>query len=295
MSLNFARIDRVSAQMRRRSPRLFRVYLEVCLAIDVAGEHAGSYTGSTKALARALRLDPAQVRRALKQLVELGMISAPKQGGGHVLPSSPPQRPPQRPPLTPLMSDGSTVFVPDVSPPASPGHVPPSSELRQNDSKRTPPTPPRGESADAAPATPPSQDSRKRSKKKSATKTPPNPQHQGFIEWWSKHYPDMHNEQPYVFQGARDGAAVQHLVASYSIVQLQRAVLAAWRSPDPFHLKQATTITGFRGIAQQILATPEQVRLDEPDHYHRRNGTAPRRESKPERVSSIFNVDDYRD
>jgi len=94
-----------------------------------------------------------------------------------------------------------------------------------------------------------------------------------------------------VFQGGKDGAAVKHLVASYSPTQLQRAALAAWRSNDRFQLKQATTITGLAGIVQQVLATPEQVRLEDRD-YDRNGRFVPpareHRESDPTSISAML-------
>jgi len=99
MGLSFARLDRASASIRHRHPRLFRIYVEICLCIDTAGQHAGAYTGSTKALARALRLDPAQVRRGIKRLDGMGLVSIENAEGGHGPPPSPPPRPPDVSPL----------------------------------------------------------------------------------------------------------------------------------------------------------------------------------------------------
>ena len=303
--VSFFQVDREvrRALFRGRYRVAWDVYETICQEMDTSGPTAGSYTGPIRRLAREAASNPGTVARTIETLVNRRYLrveqpdtaepsSKGTQGNARATPrATPGQRLGQR--LTPLMADGSTVFGSAIATPGQhlgqrQGNT--LEEEEQRRSKRTPPTPPRGESADSATATPPPKKSRSRSGKKNAEKRPPNPEHRAFIEWWCEHYSDFHNEQAYVFQGGKDGSAVKHLVASYSDTQLQRAALAAWRSRDAFQLKQATTISGFAGIVQQVLATPEQVRLPDSEHDRAHQNGRPRehRESQPERLSSMF-------
>lgn len=92
--------------------------------------------------------------------------------------------------------------------------------------------------------------------------------HAEFITFWTAEYPKHHHNEPYAFQGGKDGTAVKALLLSSQkpVPDLMRVAVAAWKHPSGFHCKAAASISGFASRFNDIRAEL---------NVSRGNGTAP--------------------
>lgn len=80
--------------------------------------------------------------------------------------------------------------------------------------------------------------------------------HAEFIRRWSEEFPKHHHGEAYLFQGAKDGAAVSRLLKACGKTpeELERVFVAAWKHSDLFNCKNAASIARFVGSYNEIRA-----------------------------------------
>jgi hypothetical protein len=95
---------------------------------------------------------------------------------------------------------------------------------------------------------------------------------------WCANY-EEHFHRPYVFCGAKDGKAADRLLASgLPLATIIGVAQEAWKHPDDFNCKQASSLARFASCVNDICAAVERIKA----------GVNGRATGKPLRPSQTF-------
>lgn len=99
-----------------------------------------------------------------------------------------------------------------------------------------------------------------------------NPEHGNFITRWCESFKKHHNGRDYIFNGGRDGKAVQRLLATgKSTDELIKIAVAAWAKPGIWECDKAVDIHGFAANINAIIEKveyrpPAKVDVNSPEY-----------------------------